>query len=89
MTESNDQQHDFTRTRWACRRGMLELDLILLPFFEAHYQQMPPAQQVLFKRLLNEADPDLYNWLMGYGQPEDPELQAIVDVIRATKATTD
>ena len=33
--------HDKARIKWACRRGMLELDVILLPYFEACFDDLP------------------------------------------------
>ena len=55
MTEAYTQK----RARWAARRGMLELDVILIPFIEKHYQQLTPAQQEQVTALLNADDPDL------------------------------
>lgn len=70
------------RLHYQCRRGMLELDVILLPYFEANRDQLDEAGMKRFAVLLEEADPDLYTWLMGYGAPEDPELLAAVAAIR-------
>lgn len=52
--------------RWAARRGMLELDLILIPFIEEHYESMSPADQACLDTLLQEPDPLLFAWLMGH-----------------------
>ncbi len=69
------------RIRWKCRRGMLELDMMLLPFFDQHYSELNEAQQKTFDDLLDEKDPVLYLWLLGHDQPEDAELAAIVTLI--------
>jgi antitoxin CptB len=69
------------RLRWACRRGMLELDLILIPFFDRYFDALSPEMQSTFEQLLTEADPDLFQWFMGYGVPEDPALVTIVSYI--------
>ncbi|MFU8797602.1 MAG: succinate dehydrogenase assembly factor 2 [Gammaproteobacteria bacterium] len=69
------------RLRWACRRGMLELDLILIPFFDHYFDALSPKLQSMFARLLAEADPDLFQWLMGYGTPQDAELAEMVNYI--------
>lgn len=69
------------RIAWGCRRGMLELDLILGPFFQASYEQLRPSQQADFARLLETPDPDLFNLLMGYDSPTD-DLAEIVGLIR-------
>lgn len=36
MTELNNK----ARLRWACRRGMLELDVLLMPFVEEGYDAL-------------------------------------------------
>ena len=67
---------------WHCRRGMLELDLILQKFLAERLDDMSAGQLSAFENLLNEADPDLYSWLMGYATPTDKELAEIVTTIR-------
>lgn len=76
------EQAEKRRLQYQCRRGMLELDVILLPYFEAMADQLDDAGIRRFAALLEEADPDLYTWLMGYGAPENPELLAAVAAIR-------
>lgn len=73
---------DLERVRWRCRRGMLELDLLLLPFFEHQFLQLNSIEKLQFLQLLDEADPDLYNWLMGAATPENNELMPIILKIR-------
>lgn len=70
------------RLRWACRRGMLELDLFLEPFFEQAYPTLTPEEQQTFVRLLEFPDPDLFAWFMGHAQSDDEALQALVESIR-------
>lgn len=72
------------RLRWACRRGMLELDLFLLPFFE-HYQ-MDEAEKALFARLLEAPDPYLFALFMNRCQPAQ-EFVSLVQKIRAFRLT--
>ena len=69
---------DKPRLMWACRRGMLELDVILAPFVEHEYDGLPPVQQATFERLLECDDPDLFAWFMGHRSSDDAELQAMV-----------
>lgn len=70
------------RIRWACRRGMLELDLFLAPFFEKCYSSLNTEEKQHFSHLLTATDPELLSWLMGHSTPENKELLAIVDKIR-------
>lgn len=70
-----------SRLKWACRRGMLELDVIFMPFFEHEFDGLGEAEQQTFIRLLQCDDPDLFKWTMGYGTPEDPALAAMIPFI--------
>ena len=72
------------RLRWATRRGMLELDLVLGPFLENHYDQISDEEKQLFEKLLDEQDQDMFNWFIHRHQPEDQDLQRIVNLIRST-----
>lgn len=76
------------RLIWASRRGMLELDLWLLPFVEKIYPTLDQADKERYHKLLEGEDPDLFAWCMGHRVPDDPELKAIIDIIRNTRAQT-
>jgi len=62
---------------------MLELDLILLPFLENIYPELLQADKESYWALLEEQDQDMYAWFMRREDPAKPELQRIVDIIRA------
>ncbi len=64
--------------RWHCRRGMLELDLILEKFLTNYLDEMTEQEFLLFELFLSHPDPDIYAWLMGY---ETPFEQASIDVV--------
>ena len=70
------------RLIWGSRRGMLELDLFLLPFVEKAYPELNQADQQRYEDLLTEQDQDLFAWLMGKEKPDNKDLQRIVDLIR-------
>lgn len=67
---------------WQCRRGMLELDVMLLPFLEQHFDKLTDQQKILFSQLLDEADPDIYSWLMGYAECDHADLCKIIQLIK-------
>ena len=77
--ESNQEIH--ARLRWACRRGMLELDVILQPWLDGNFDGLSRAEHLLFARFLESPDPDLFAWLMGYETPA-PEYADLVARIR-------
>ena len=75
---------DNRRLHFSCRRGMLEIDIILLAFFERAEARLSDEQWRDFAALLDAQDPDLYNWLMGFGEPETLALKNMVAEIRRT-----
>ena len=74
---------DINRLFWGSRRGMLELDLVLMPFLENVYATLEQADKERYWLLLEEQDQDLFSWFMRRNDPANPELQRIVDIIRA------
>lgn len=67
---------------WQCRRGMLELDLMLHQFLTAAFSTLNTQQLTAFESLLTHPDPEIYHWLMEQGEPSSPELSEIVTLIR-------
>ncbi len=76
---------DKNRLLWASRRGMLELDLWLLPFVEKIYPTLSSEEQALYHDLLECEDPDLFAWLMGHRVPSDENHLKIITIIRETR----
>lgn len=74
---------DIHRVYWHSRRGMLELDLILMPFVEKHYPQLPDADKQSYVNLLACEDQDMFQWFMQHKQPDDVELAHIVQLVLA------
>ncbi len=75
-------QAKVNRLRWQCRRGMLELDLLLLPFFDKYYLDLSPSGQTLFEQLLSYQDQDLYQILVKQNTSvENPMLREMVENI--------
>lgn len=70
------------RLRWACRRGMLELDVLLGNFLEEAYLNLPAKQQILFVKLLECNDQELFDWLTGKKQSADGDLSLMVEMVR-------
>ncbi|CAH9050683.1 FAD assembly factor SdhE [Pseudoalteromonas holothuriae] len=70
-----------SRTKWACRRGMLELDVLLGPFVDDAYDALSESDKLVFQRLLAEEDPDLFAWFMGHKTCSDAELNTMVKLI--------
>ena len=73
---------ELARVRWRCRRGLLELDLLLQQFVDRHYAALAAADRLVFDRLLTLADAELLALLQGSGEPTDPELARLVATVR-------
>ena len=70
-----------SRLLWACRRGMLELDTIFMPFVNEAFDLLSDADKETFQRLLDCEDPQLFAWFMGNKLCPDPDLVKMIDVI--------
>ena len=70
------------KLKWQCRRGMLELDLILQSFLDRHLDTLSDLQINTFDRLLHCTDPELFSWLMGHEQPPEQEFRELVEFIK-------
>ena len=68
---------DHHRLKWHCRRGLLELDLILERYLAKH-----PADRALAS-LLDLPDNDLLDIAMGRSERYDPKLKDLVTRLRA------
>lgn len=76
----------FGRLKWACRRGMLELDVLFMPFVENGFEQLSDEQQLIFERMLTFDDPDLYAWFMGHQPCQDNEIKFMIEhILRRVK----
>lgn len=86
--ESSDIFHESQESlnrrhiKWRCRRGMLELDLMLEPFVDYAFDVLSPTMKEKFVVLLSETDQQLQRWLLGNDIPKDPKIHDLVLVIR-------
>jgi succinate dehydrogenase flavin-adding protein (antitoxin of CptAB toxin-antitoxin module) len=63
---------------------MLELDAWLALFLDLRYPELPPDQQAVFARLLDQDDMSLYDWLTGEQAPPG-EFRSVVALIKSTR----
>ncbi|TLU59903.1 succinate dehydrogenase assembly factor 2 [Thalassotalea litorea] len=77
MTLANNK----ARLRWACRRGMLELDVLFMPFVDEAWDHLNDEQKQVFERLLECDDPELFAWFMGHEECKDEQFKAMVQLI--------
>jgi len=73
---------------WQCRRGLWELDAILIPFVEENFDDLDNINQKLFKELLSYEDVELFDLLVNQKEPVDTDIKPLVDVIIASHIKT-
>ena len=70
-----------SRLLWRCRRGARELDSLLAPFTEQHYEFMSRRQRVALGRLLERQDTEILDWLFEREKADEPEIGELINAI--------
>ena len=83
MTNERKLERDTNRIKWHCRRGLVELDLLLERFVERHLDGLNASQTEGFKELLAYEDNDLLDMVMGRAEPVNSNLSAVLEMMRA------
>jgi succinate dehydrogenase flavin-adding protein (antitoxin of CptAB toxin-antitoxin module) len=73
---------ELDRLRWHCRRGLLELDLVLSRFLEREWPHLSPGQRAAFKLLLEHSDTELWDLVCGRSQPDAGDAAVVVGLLR-------
>ena len=77
------ERADFERLRWRCiRRAFLELDIMLTRFLDNGFERLSPEQQQAFVELADMEDHELWYWVGGKAECDDPRFAPIVAAIR-------
>ncbi len=74
------------RIEWECRRGMRELDKMIMPFYQEYFDSLTDVQQQTFVEMLSYTDPELFRWFMNQDTPPTEALQEMVNLIRSKLA---
>ena len=87
LTADGYYMQEFNKQKifWHSRRGMLELDLLLVPFTQEVFETLTYQDQLLYSDLLEQEDQDLFSWLMGRQAPADERFGSIIAKILAHK----
>lgn len=76
------------RLRWRARRGLLENDLILTRFLDAHEERMTDDEVEAFALLMDLSESDLMDLLLARKQPERlldlPKVHALLTKINVS-----
>jgi len=77
----SDNSSELSRLRWRCRRGTKELDLLLLSYFENHYELMDFEKKEQFNQILMLQDPIIIEMFAAPKAIEDLNLRHMVTEI--------
>ena len=66
---------------WQCRRGLWELDAILIPFVEKNFSNLEEIEIENFKKFLAYEDIEIFDILVNKKPFEDTEIGDIVSKI--------
>ena len=82
MTETNLNQTELMRRlQWQCRRGIKEVEVLLIPFFEQCFADLDETDQQLFEKLLEQHDVDLFEWFTYRSKPPQSDLDRMVTMV--------
>jgi antitoxin CptB len=73
---------ELNRLRWQCRRGLLELDLVLERFLERHGDHLRGEPLASFKALLDYGDNELLDLIHGRTECTDSRLTEVLGWMR-------
>ncbi len=68
--------------RWRCRRGMRELDQLLVRWLDREWQSSSESDRAVFLRLLDCEDDRLWRWFLGHETAPDAALDSLLQRIR-------
>lgn len=71
------------KLEWACRRGMRELDKMIMPFYQNHFDSLTAAQQQTFAEMLTYPDPELFRWVMHQLPAPTQGMTDLIELMRS------
>jgi len=72
-----DDEINYRKLEWRCRRGMKELDFLLLRYLRQRHAAAASAERAAFAEFLELPDPDLVRYLIGGDVPNDPRFAGL------------
>jgi antitoxin CptB len=70
------------RVRWRCRRGLLELDLVLQRFVDEYYARLGEAERRQFETLLDLSDNELWDMITLRKKQGNSHLQHVLSLLQ-------
>ena len=95
MNNENKKQAEARRIAWRCRRGLLELDIVLQRFVAQHFDGLTASELSAFDAMLALPDNDFWalvssdNMLSSENAaPSDTAILAVINKIKTSKIKT-
>ena len=86
MSNHQSDPANRARLRWRSRRGLLEHDIILTRFLDAHEASLTDEEVDALSRLLDLADNPLMDLILARAEPEGevdlPHVRALLERLR-------
>jgi antitoxin CptB len=83
-------ERELSKLKWRCRRGLLENDLFIERFFQAHEPTLTVRQATGLMALMDLADNDLLDLLLRRKEPagatDTPEAREVLAQMRQAPA---
>jgi antitoxin CptB len=83
---SRERSREFSRLRWQCRRGMRELDELLLGYLDNRYDDAPDSDKQTFHAILELPDPELVSYLLQKEQPAAELTRVVTHILDRTQS---
>lgn len=74
------------RMLWRCRRGLLELDIVLQRFIETSHEQLDQQQLTALEELLDYPDNDLWDLVTARTETTNASQHAMLTMLRNIQA---
>ncbi|MBI79051.1 MAG: succinate dehydrogenase assembly factor 2 [Pseudomonadota bacterium] len=75
---------NISKLRWRCRRGMRELDSVLINFLDNFFVDLNQEEKEMFASLLELPDPDLHSFILGNKLSDNEVLVNLLKLIRSS-----
>lgn len=74
-----------SQLKWQCRRGLRELDVLLLNYLQKKYDLATDADKQAFRTVLALPDPELVGYLLNNKPPADKLQRVIANILDQTQ----
>jgi antitoxin CptB len=81
-TKNAQNQTEARRLAWRCRRGLLELDIVLQRFVAQHYVRLTAAELSAFDAMLALPDNDFWTLVSSDNGMSDTATMAVINKIK-------